>query len=294
MTQTDEATRSLPTQNPDTPEGTGDPQPSDWKTKLPFFGTGKTAAVTYQPFPAKLPMVDLLPPKAKERSEVRRVRRRATSIGVGILGVTALLWVAQSANIMYAEHQYDSAVAEGVTLQNQIVALAPIKALYTGISAAEGALNSAMAQEVLTSAVHQAVGAAAAGSTGVETTSVTLSNPSADSAAGAGTTTATAGACPSTDPFQPTPMIGCVTVTGNAPNRAAVSAMLTKLAANPLFVSPFVSSSTSDPKKGITYTLQVGLTQKALSGAYLTAGAAPVVPAPAPAQPVTPDPLTAE
>jgi hypothetical protein len=97
--------------------------------------------------------------------------------------------------------------------------------------------------------------------------------------------------CSNPDPFGAEVTIGCVNFSGSAKTRAQVAKLLVVLDANPLFVGPYVSTTTamdatSDTPGGISFTGTVGVAAdalaKPLTPEQLAALNAPPAPAPTP------------
>ncbi len=77
--------------------------------------------------------------------------------------------------------------------------------------------------------------------------------------------------CARPDPFNPAPIIGCVTLTGKATSRAAVGRLVQNLRAADLYADPFVTTTTisgTDGVEEVAFAGSVGLTGKAVSGRY--------------------------
>ena len=72
--------------------------------------------------------------------------------------------------------------------------------------------------------------------------------------------------CPGPDPFGANTVIGCVQLSGTAESRADVSKFVQDLAASPLFVEPFVETTTKGTERVVTFTGSVGLTPQARHG----------------------------
>jgi hypothetical protein len=78
--------------------------------------------------------------------------------------------------------------------------------------------------------------------------------------------------CARPDPFNPAPIIGCVSLTGTADSRAVVGEFITALKASKMYADPFVTVTTASGTDGdekVTYSGSVGLTGDAVSGRYV-------------------------
>jgi hypothetical protein len=78
-------------------------------------------------------------------------------------------------------------------------------------------------------------------------------------------------ACARPDPFNLSPIIGCVTLSGTADSRAVVGEFINSLKASDLYADPFVTTTSvtgEDGSEKVQYSGSVGLTGKAVSGRY--------------------------
>jgi hypothetical protein len=86
------------------------------------------------------------------------------------------------------------------------------------------------------------------------------------------TGSASAGAsCAQQDPFDPTAVIGCITLSGTAPSRAVVGDFINNLKASQLYATPFITTTTATGANGVQqvqFNGSVGLTAAAVSGRY--------------------------
>lgn len=77
--------------------------------------------------------------------------------------------------------------------------------------------------------------------------------------------------CARPDPFNPSPIIGCVTLSGTASSRAVVGEFINSLKSSDLYADPFVTTTSMNGALGeesVVYSGSVGLTGKAVSGRY--------------------------
>jgi hypothetical protein len=74
--------------------------------------------------------------------------------------------------------------------------------------------------------------------------------------------------CPGPDPFNTRVVVGCITLSGSAANRSAVSDLVIGLGDSELFVEPFISTTTTADGEGVTFTGSVGLSERVFSNRY--------------------------
>ncbi|WP_019874611.1 PilN domain-containing protein [Sporichthya polymorpha] len=114
------------------------------------------------------------------------------------------------------------------------------------------------------SAVRAALSAA-------DDTSLTADDSDASAATTAPKTVVPPVSCARPDPFNPAPIIGCVTLSGTAQNRAQVGQLVQNLRAADLYADPFITTTTMNAGDGsevVAFAGSVGLTGKAVSGRY--------------------------
>jgi hypothetical protein len=73
--------------------------------------------------------------------------------------------------------------------------------------------------------------------------------------------------CPGPDPFNTRVVVGCVELSGTATSRAIVGDFVIRLGKDPMFVEPFISTTTSDGAE-VMFTGSVGLSTKAYTSRY--------------------------
>jgi hypothetical protein len=110
--------------------------------------------------------------------------------------------------------------------------------------------------------------------------------PSPDAGAAGATAvpkSATAGTCPSPDPFAKQATVGCAVLAGTAPDRATIGQLVIQLAKSGVFISPYVSTTTAASSTGtataaserVAFTASVALTKRIYSNRYAGIGVPP-------------------
>lgn len=250
-----------------------------------------------------LPSVNLLSPDTLEHLTVRQVRLRLVVAGL----VGALLvgggWIAQSMRLSVAEEDLATEQSQTPPLRAQLASLDPVATFVSALDARKSAASRAMAAEVLFSGALSDL--AKRTPKGVELSSMSVAlTPALVSAIsppvsplttagidargrdltktqtstqtpqqpGTGGGAAAAGvACARPDPFRPASIIGCVTISGTAPNREGVGTFIDNLKAAKIYADPFVTTTTvsgADGSKQIQFAGTVGLTGTLVSGRY--------------------------
>ncbi len=225
--------------------------------------------VDHPPFTPALPRVNLLPASITESFTLRRVHRMLIVVAALLVVAIGAVWYLQGNQVSEAQAKRDQAQAANAAVAAKVEALAPIKQMYEQITNEQNLVATTLASEPQAALVIERMVATgpASGSGGPVTFASIAIEYRGVPAAGE-----TINPCPNPDPFGTDITIGCVTFSGMAATRDQVSTMLNAMAADPLFVGPYVNSSTvtessTDSTGGITFTGTAGLSLAALSTA---------------------------
>lgn len=251
--------------------------------------------VEHPEFQPTLPRVNLLPPSVAEGFAARRVRRWLIAVGGLMLLAFAAAWNLQAGRVAQAQADLDRALADNAVVTAKVADLAPIKEMYAQITGERELVATTLAAQPRSALVVErllAAGRAAKGDGGpVDFTSISANYRGIPAPGGE------LNPCPTADPFADDITIGCITFSGTAGTRAQVSALLTVLTEDPLFVGPFVNNSTvaeatSGSGGGVMFTGTVGVgtlaLEQALSPDEVEAILAPPVPQDAASEPAQP------
>ena len=63
-------------------------------------------------------------------------------------------------------------------------------------------------------------------------------------------------------------MVACLELSGTAPSRRVVAQLVQALAAEKLFIEPFITTTTADEEATVTFTGSVGVDPRAFTGRY--------------------------
>lgn len=216
---------------------------------LPSFGKKKAAANASQKakgFSPTLPRVDLTPPAVRERVAARKARRvPIVLVGLTVAGVGGLFVNGLGERTSVQDQLDDLRVAQA-SLQTDLAVYAPVTNLATQTNSLTSTVSSQTGNEVLHGKVLGAF-VSAVGGVG-EVASLGL------------TTGPNVSGCTSTDPFEATPLAGCITFTVNSSMGAAgASQLIAGLTSSPIFVDPFIPNigAGSDGKAALTGTVGV-------------------------------------
>lgn len=219
--------------------------------------------------------VNLLSPWVHEELRVRRWRER---FGVGLLALLLLvggLWAFQRVALAQVEAELRGEEATATSLQGRIAELAPVQTYVDGVDRRATAVQQQMITDVAFSTVLEALTEATPPGARVESLSVDLPPGTGVVLAPDGTLAdptrgLVAAGCPGPDPFAVLEVIGCVTLSGTATDRAAVGALVEGLSASRAFSEPFISTTTAGGEAGsaVTFSGSVALTPEVFSGRY--------------------------
>ncbi len=217
-----------------------------WQTDLGSMGKKKgdpqDAVVERPPFQPTLPQVNLLPRQVTDSIAIARIRRWLILAILVLAVVIAGAWWLQGSTIARAEEDLATAEAQNAQVRQDLQALTPVKQMYEQITRLQDLVTTTLASQPQAALVIDRLaqaGTAAGGDPAVAFTSVDVTysgipQPGDD-----------LNACPSPDPFGTDMTIGCLTFNATAGDRAQVSELLRTLDADPLFIGPFVTSTTA-------------------------------------------------
>ena len=230
----------------------------------------KTAAdekVEHPAFVPTLPRVDLLPASVHESLARRRILRVTALLAVLLLAGGAALWYLQGSRISEAEAALKAANADQTAIQAKVAQLAPIKEMYKQINDQQELVKTTLMSQPQATAVLEhlyQVAARAAGPNGITFTSASVAYQGLPKAGDP------LNACANPDPFGTDIAIGCLTFEATAGSREQISQFLRLLDEDPIFVGPYVDSSTmavgtEGSPTTVTFTGTSGISTDALA-----------------------------
>ena len=239
--------------------------------------------VEHPPFVATLPRVNLLPVAVRQAVAMRKVRRWLIAAVVLLVVAVSGIWYLQGSRIDEAEERLAAAQATGAELQAQVDALGSIKAFYSELESQKAIVNGTLASQPQAAVVIERLAEAGreAGASPIGFSSVGVDYHGIPAA---GTNV---NPCPNPNPFGAEITIGCVTFNATAKNRAEVSRLLEVIEADPLFVGPYVTSTSIGGSElglgsGVTFAGTAGVSLDGLTTA-LTQEQIDAITAPPPA-----------
>jgi Tfp pilus assembly protein PilN len=216
------------------------------------------------PFQPTLPQVNLLPQKIVDATAVRRIRRWAiAAVALLVLAVGGIWWL-QGSTITRAEADLAAATAENTRLRAELESLTPVKQMYEQITRLQGVVTTTLASQPEAAVVLARLGDAAQAAGGPD---IVLSNAEVNYS-GIPEAGGLLNPCPNPDPFGTDITVGCLSFTATAGSRQQVSALLREMAADPLFVGPYVTSSSVTALEGgqdsVAFSGSAGVSLEAL------------------------------
>lgn len=220
--------------------------------------------------------VDLLSPWVHEQLRVHRWRRRLLAAGVALVVLLAGGWSYQRLALAGAAADLRGEEAVAGQLTREIAALAPVQGYVDGVQRRVRTVQQAMLSDVDFAQVLAGLDAAAPVGVGIDSITVDLpaSRPDAARALAVDGTVADpargleAATCPGPDPFAALVVVGCLTFSGTAVDRAGVGALVDALAASRWFVEPFVTTTTTSDGSPIAFSGSVALDPSVFSGRF--------------------------
>ncbi len=206
--------------------------------------------------------VNLLSPWVLDELRVVGLRKRFIAGGIALVLALALIWTGLTLRLHQSEDEVSGEEQVANALSRQISDLSDVRGYIdtvnnraiTAAAMVDAQAQMARAMETLAAALPRRA----------RFDTLTLVLATEEPAAAENATTEAP--CPGPDPFGATTVIGCVQLSGTADSRADVSKFVQDLAASPLFVEPFVETTTKGAERGVTFTGSVGLTPQARHG----------------------------
>jgi len=200
------------------------------------------AVVEQEAFHTHLPSVNLLPTRISESIAIAKSRTVLLLMVLLLAAGSIALWWVQGDAISQAERTLAQSQKLNDQLSADIAALAPAKNFYNEVTRLEDLVSSTLADQPQAQAVlaqlDQAV-AITGGRPPVAILSAAITYSGIPDPGGELTT------CPNPDPFNTEITIGCLTFSATAANRTQVSDLLRAMEADPMFIGPFVTSTTA-------------------------------------------------
>lgn len=247
----------------------------------------RRAAEAAPPPPAPAPPpargVNLLSPWVLQEIRVRRLRRRFVHGLLALLVLVAGAWTFQQLRLSAARSDLRGEVAVGDGLRTQIAALDDVTSYVADVRLRADAVRGTMATQIGQADALRALARATPADTTLDSVAFTLPVPGvpteeeAAAEPSAEDLLATRGivaACPGPDPFGTRLVVACLLVSGTAPDRQSVSALVKRLGEDALFVEPFVDTTTTEEGL-VTFTGSVGISPDAFTGRYDAVAPAP-------------------
>lgn len=187
-----------------------------------------------------------------------------TWIAVLCIAGLAAVWLLQFTPITQAQERLDAAQQQSVQLGAKVKALAPIGQMYTLLTDQEEFITGALASQVRVAEIQEALQTDAGPR--IQFTNVALTNTGIPQP---GATADSAVTCPDADPFTVDLVVGCVSFTATGDSREQVAAFLNQAMADPMFVNPYVTTTTVGESAGggqqVTFSGSAGLSLDSLA-----------------------------
>ena len=233
--------------------------------------------------------VNLLSPWVREGLRVRALRKRFTYALLALVVAAGGAWAFHQLLLREASAELRGEQAVGTALQDRIADLSPVSGYVADVRTRSQEVRDTMWTEVSHARVLDTlVGLAPAGTTFESTTlalpvpgavdpAATTPDPAAAESAAEGAEAVDpeddparglAATCPGPDPFATETVVACLELTGTAPSRRVVADLVQALAAEKLFVEPFITTTTTDEAATVSFTGSVGVDPRAFTGRY--------------------------
>jgi len=232
-----------PPKEPKAPKPAKEPKAAKGEPKKP-----KAPAAPVWPSSVK-PTLVFLPDAIRNSQAYKRSIRQAMLMSVGLLAATAVVYTGTAAAGMGAKADLDRELARGVALKGEIASNQQVQAYYDGFILSKKAVSNVLSADTSYAKVLNEI--ASANTVGATFKSIIKK---------------TDDACPAGDPFTPAASIGCIELSGGAPNMSAATTFLAQLQTKTeLLSSPYLQELGTD-NNGATFKITVGYTKAAYSG----------------------------
>jgi Tfp pilus assembly protein PilN len=218
-----------------------------------------------------VPAVNLLSPWVFDALSVRRLQERFAVVAVVLVMLMGAGWAVQHLRTGHAERLLVDEQAASARLADRTKELAPVRTYVAAVLDQKTVAEKAMKDEVYTSRILTALERATPRDTAVQSIGVKVTAPPGKGQGDqqvAANDSGEASACPGPDPFHTRVMVGCVTLSGTAKSRSSVGRLVLNLGSDPLFVEPFISTTTAGEGDDVTFTGSVGLSTRNYSRRY--------------------------
>ena len=238
--------------------------------------------------------VNLLSPWVREGLRVRALRKRFAYALLALVVAAGGAWAFHQLLQREASAELRGEQAVGAALEARIDDLAPVSGYIADVRTRSQEVHDTMWTEISHATVLDTLVDLAPGGTSFESTTLVLplaappgapaTAPADGTAAAPGTDAGTDPAepvapeddpargllatCPGPDPFATTTVVACLELSGTAPSRRVVAQLVQALAAEKLFIEPFITTTTTDEAAEVSFTGSVGVDPRAFTGRY--------------------------
>lgn len=250
-------------------DSTRSEQGSFWRADLSSLtgrraSTSKDEPVERPAFTPTLPQVNLLPRSVRDAVLTAKIRRAFVALLALVLVASAALWYLQSDRIHAAENAVDAATSTNERVRADLEAMAPVRQMYEQITRLQGVVTDTLASQPRAAVIVSELLAAGEQAAGRNVTFTSIDVVYS----GTPGTGDQLNPCPNPDPFTTEITIGCLTFSASVATREQVADLLRALEENPLFVGPYVTTSTVSAVEGdadtVTFTGSAGISTAGL------------------------------
>ena len=235
---------------PKAPKGAKEPKPGKNSKQIRAAEINEPAAV------------NLLSPWVLEELRVLRLRKRFLLGTLALVLVLGLCWMGLRLQLHRSEQEVRGEETVTTGLSDQIETLSEVRSYVTDVETRSRMVANVTGDEARFSLALAALADALPRSATLS--SLTVKLPVAAVAGEEGEAV-----CPGPDPFggATKDLVACMEISGTADSRDDVSDFVQRLDQVPLFLEPFVATTTRDTDQEVTWTGTVGITARALKDA---------------------------
>lgn len=218
---------------------------------------------------ATRPAVNLISDWARADLAVVTLRRRMGIAAVAIIVLTAAVVSMQQFRAASLDRELESVSESLVQLRSQAKELEPVAEYVGAVEQRSELVSRSMYTAIDYTSVYKAFAARVPAGVVLSDMSFSVPSPTVESESDSdGPDRGVYAQCSVADPFQAQVIVACISFSGTASSRAALSSMVQALNNDPMFSVPYIANSDISGEGEVTFAGNVGVSPRAFSREY--------------------------